>query len=375
MAEKDYYNILGIDRNASKEDIKKAWKRLAKKYHPDMNKSHDAAEKFKEISEAASVLGDEKKKAHYDQFGTAEPGFGAGGPGGADFSGFSSGDFGGFGDLDDIFESFFGGGFSRGRKRQSAKMHGSDLRFDMEITLEEAAFGVTKKIIIPKLVQCEKCNGSGAKSSADIAICDVCGGEGAEKRVRKTPFGLFQTTTTCHKCNGQGKMIRNSCRECDGTGVVNKNHKLDIKIPAGVDTGSRLRVSGEGEAGERGGASGDLYVVIHVAQHKIFERHGDDIYLEIPITFFQACMGDEVEVPTLKGKATLKIPPGTQTGTVFRMRGKGIESLHSYGTGNQNIKVDVEVPTKLSKRQKELLKEFDKESGKSKTIFEKLFGK
>jgi len=360
---KDYYQLLGLNRNASKEDIKKAWKRLAKQYHPDINKDSNASEKFKEINEAASVLADEKKKAHYDQFGTAEPG-----PQGQGFSG----DFSGFdfGNLDDIFESFFGGcGFAR---RRGGRSRGSDLRFDLAISLEEAAFGVTKKIVIPKLVSCKVCKGLGAASKDDMASCSVCGGSGVEKRVQRTPFGLFQSTTTCHKCHGQGNYITKACHECDGTGVNHEKKTLEVKIPAGVEDGSRLRMNGEGEAAERGGEPGDLYIMISVAEHKLFQRDGDDLYLDIPISFAQACIGDEVEIPTLKGKAVLKIPAGTQTGTIFRMKGKGITSLHGYGVGNQNVRVTVDVPTKISGKQKELLKEFDKEGGK-KSLLGKLF--
>ena len=360
MAKKEYYEILGIDKNATKEDIKKAYKKKAFKFHPDKapkEKHKEYEEKFKEINEAASILGDDQKRQHYDQFGTAEPGVG-GGAGG--FGGFDYSDFAGSGEMDlgDIFDSFFGGG-RRGRTRRGPQ-RGSDLQYGLEISLEEAAFGVDKNISIPRFEQCKKCDGTGAKSSSDIKVCETCQGSGVYKRAQRTPFGIFQTTSTCNKCHGAGKTITAHCPSCEGNGRVKKTRKIDISIPKGVDTDTRLRVSGEGEAGEKGGPSGDLYVLIRVAEHKIFKRDGDDIYLDIPISFSQACLGDEVEVPTLRGRIKMKIPSATQSNTIFRIKGKGIPSLRGFGSGDEFVKVVVDTPKKLTKKQKELLKEFDK---------------
>ena len=358
---KDYYKILGVDKNATKEDIKKSYKNLAKKYHPDLNKSPDAAEKFKEINEAAAVLADDEKRTQYDQYGTTADQFK--GFEGFDFSDFMS-DTGSSFDFDSIFESFFGGSPFSTRRRKRGPSRGSDLRYDLEITLEEAATGSTKHIIIPRLEPCSKCNGSGAESELDIVNCNECNGTGMQRRTQRTPFGLFSTTSTCGKCHGQGKYIKKECAVCDGTGVIKKTRKLEIKVPAGAEEGTNLRVAGEGEAGEKGAPSGDLYILMHIKEHEIFERHGDDVYVKVPIPFAVAALGGEVDVPTLEGKAKLKIPAGTQNNTIFRMKGRGIPFLHGYGKGNENVEVVIEVPEKLSKKQKELLKEFEKESGK-----------
>ena len=362
--EKDYYKILGVSKNATKEEIKAAYKKLAKQFHPDLNKSPDAAEKFKEINEAAAVLGDEQKKAQYDQFGTAGEQFA--GFQGFDFSDFMS-DIGGSGfDFDRIFEDFFSGS-QRTRRRQ----RGSDLRYDVEIELEDAAFGSTKTINVPRLEECGKCHGTGAEKPSDIAVCPECNGRGVATRTQRTPFGLFSTTTTCRKCRGQGKYIKNECPECDGNGVVRKTRKIEVKIPEGAVDGTNLRIQGEGEAG-RGMPSGDLYIVIHVNKHKIFERHGSNIYVKVPIPFTTAALGGEIEVPTLKGKASLKIPPATQSSTIFRMKGQGVPELHSHHVGDQNVEVEITVPEKLTKKQKQLLEEFEKEIG-NKGLFKGMF--
>ena len=366
---KDYYKILGVEKTATKEEVKKAYKNLAKQYHPDLNKSPDATEKFKEINEAAAVLADDEKRSQYDQFGTAAD-FGKG------FEGFDFSDFmssrAGF-DFDDIFESFFGGSNPFGARRRRGPRRGADLRYDMEITLEEAATGATKNIIVPRLESCSKCHGSGAESESDIVNCSDCNGSGVKRQTQRTPFGIFSTTATCGKCRGQGKYIKNECQICDGTGVVKKTRKLEIKIPAGAEEETNLRVAGEGEAGEKGTSPGDLYIVIHVKEHETFERHGDDIYVKVPMPFAIAALGGEIEVPTLDGKAKLKIPAGTQNNTIFRMKGKGIPYLHGSGVGNENVEVVIEVPEKLTKRQKELLQEFEKESKGKKGIFGKIF--
>ena len=372
---KDYYDILGVDRNASKDDIKKAYKKLAKKYHPDKHQDStdkkDAEEKFKEINEAAAVLGDEQKRTQFDQFGKSGPGFDF-----RDFGGFNN--FGADFDFGDIFDMFFGGGggFGRGRRRSH---RGSDLRFDIELDLEEVAEGVQKTIMLPRLEKCHECNGSGAKSSSDIVTCHTCQGSGRVTRSRRTPFGIFQTTTTCNECKGEGKIIKNPCKPCRGSGRVNKNSKIKINIPAGVEHGTRLRISGEGEAGVKGVAPGDLYVVVHVKEHEYFIRDGDDLYVDIPISFTQASLGDVVEVATLDGKTKLKIPSGTQTDTIFRLKNKGIPHLNGYGRGDQKIRVIVQVPKRLNKKQTTLLREFEKESGSDsnpvKSFFKNIFDK
>ncbi|MFH1641714.1 MAG: molecular chaperone DnaJ [Nanoarchaeota archaeon] len=358
---KDYYKILGIEKNATKEEVKKAYKILAKKYHPDISKEPDAAEKFKKINEAASVLADDEKRTQYDQHGDTYEKFSGG-------RGFDPSDFGfNFGgsndsmfDFGDIFDQFFGGG----NRRQSRERSGSHLRYDMEIALEEAAFGVKNTITVPRLEKCEKCDGSGAKSGSDIVECSSCGGAGAVRKTQRTPFGMFSTTSTCRKCRGEGKYVKEECYTCDGTGVVKKTRNIEVSVPAGAEEGTNLRIKGEGEAGEKGGAPGDLFIVLHVKEHDVFERRGDDIFIEIDIPFTTAAMGGEIEVPTLKGKAKLKIPAGTQSGTTFRMDNLGIPYLHDSGKGDELVQVEIDVPKRLSSRQKKILKDFEKESGK-----------
>jgi molecular chaperone DnaJ len=370
---KDYYKILGVNKNATKEEIKKAYKKLARKHHPDVNKDDGASEKFKEINEAAQVLGDDAKRQQYDQFGDADAFKQASG-----FRGFNASDFGfDFGnfasfDFGDIFDQFFGGGgpFGKGRRRQPSR--GADLRYDMEITLEEAAFGTEKEISIPRNEQCPECKGSGAKSSSDIVDCPDCNGSGMTRRTQRTPFGMFSTTTTCRKCHGEGKYIKEECLSCDGTGIVHKRRKLKVKIPQGAEEGTNLRITGEGEAGQRGASQGDLYIVLHMKEHKTFERKGDDIFITVNIPFTTAVLGGEIDVPTLKGKAKLKIPSGTQSGTVFKMNDLGIPFLHGQGKGDELIKIEIEVPKHLNSKQKKLLKEFEKMS-KKKGFIKKVF--
>ncbi len=380
---KDYYETLGVPRTASIDEIKKAYKKLAKKHHPDLNKSPDATEKFKEINAAASVLGDPKKREAYDRFGSTGEGFAAGG------EGFGFSDFGGFAgmgaenvDIDELFERFFGGssfggfglgGGSRSRRRQR---RGSDLVYELEVSLEEAATGVLKTVTIPRMEKCPECNGSGAATEDSIRECGECNGSGMVQRTQRIAFGTFMTTSTCSRCKGSGKVITNPCKACHSKGRVEKVRRIDVKIPAGVDSGHRLRVSGEGEAGEHGAQPGDLYLAIRVRPHRLFERRGNDIYAEIPISFATAAIGGEIEVPTLDGKATLKIPSGTQGNTVFRMAGKGLPDIDSHEKGAENIKVIIAVPEKLSRRQHELLKEFETEeekSGSGKGFFGRVF--
>ena len=361
---KDYYKILEVSKDASKEDIKKAYKKLAKKYHPDLNKEEGSTEKFKELNEAAAVLSDDTKRAQYDQFGTAEPGAGFSSQG-FDFSNFGQGNF----DFGDIFDQLFGGSGRRGRRQPQ---RGNDLLYELEIELEDAAFGATKSISIPRLEKCSHCDGTGAEHKSDIVKCPDCDGSGYVRQERRTPFGYFSTTSPCRKCQASGEFIKKECSECDGTGLVRKTRKIDVDIPKGIEDGLKLRITGEGEAGEKGATTGNLYVEIHIRDHKIFERHEDDLYIEIPISFVQASLGSEIEIPTLEGKAKLKIPAGTQTNTLFRMSGKGIPHLRGSGKGDEMIKVIVHTPEKLNKKQKDLLKDFEK-SFKGKGLFKNIF--
>ncbi len=354
---KDYYDILGVDKNASKDEVKKAYKRLAKKYHPDLNKEQGAEEKFKEINEAAAVLGDDKRRAQYDRFGTEANQFNG-------FQGFDFSDFSGFQsfDFDDIFDTFFGGNPFFGGRRGRRNQRGSDLRYNMEITLEEAASGAKKEVIIPRMEVCTKCDGSGADSKSDIVTCDTCHGTGYVKRTARTPFGMFSTTSPCDVCNGRGTVIKKKCTLCKGTGRIEKQRKIKITVPAGVESGSTLRLAGEGEAGKNGAQTGDLYIQINIAEHGLFDRKGSDLYIQLPISFVQAVLGDEIEVPNIDGKSRMTIPQGTQTNTVFRLRGKGIKRLNSFGQGDEYVTVVVQTPTKLSRKQKELLMEYARQS-------------
>jgi molecular chaperone DnaJ len=353
---KDYYTILGVEKSATKEEIKKAYKKLAKKYHPDLNKEADAEKKFKEINEAAAVLGDDEKRQRFDQFGTADfTGFGGQG---FDSSQFARGGNFSF-DFGDIFDQFFGGS----QQRRRGPSRGPDLIYPLEMSLEEVAFGGEKEILVPRKETCSKCKGSGAKSKNDIETCKGCHGRGTATHTRRTPFGLFQTTGSCRDCGGQGKVIKEYCEICDGEGLIKKNRKIKVDIPKGIATGNKLRISGEGEAGPQGGQRGDLYVAINVLEHDVYERQHEDVYLEIPIGFVKAVFGGESEVPTLYGKVKMKIPAGTQTHTIFNLRGKGLPSLQGFGKGDQKVRVIVQTPKTLSKKQKEILENFAKEGG------------
>ncbi len=373
MAEKDFYKILGVDKNASKEEIKKAYKKLAKKYHPDLNKDNpDAEAKFKEVNEAASVLGDDKKRQQYDQFGSegmkyGGAGAGAGGFGGSDgfnFSGSSSFDF------DSIFDSFFGGGFGGGRPRRRAVRRGNDLQYTLTINLEDVATGVEKKIKIKKKDTCSKCKGLGGTG---VKTCPTCQGTGYVTSVKRTPFGAFQTQTTCSTCQGRGETVEHECSQCHGKGWEYHEKTVKITIPEGVEDGMRLRLPGEGEAGGPGAEMGDLYILVRVKPHKYFERDGMDIHLEVPISYSQAVFGDSIIVPTLTGEAKLKISSGTQSETILRMKGEGLPHYRRYGTGDQYVHIRVDVPTKLTKKQKDLLKDYDASFKKKTPLYEKLF--
>ena len=360
MAKKDYYEILGVSRDATKDEIKRAYRKLSKKYHPDINKEPGADEKFKEISEAYEVLSDDQKRAQYDQFGHAGPGqnFGGFGDFGSGFGDFADSAFGGF---EDIFDTFFGGG--RRRRDPNAPRQGADLHYTMTISFEDAVFGKETEIEIPREEQCSTCNGSGAKTGTQPETCPHCHGTGQISTEQNTPFGRIINRRTGHTCTGPGQFIREKCTVCRGTGKEKKRKKIRIKIPAGIDDGQQLRVAGQGEPGINGGPSGDLYISFIVEEHEFFERDGKDIYCEIPITFPQAALGDEIEVPTLYGKVKFKIPPGTQSHTKFRLKGKGVKDVRGGGIGDQHVIVKIVTPTKLTEKQKQLLREFAELSG------------
>ncbi len=357
-SKRDFYEVLGVDRNASAEEIKKAYRKLAKQYHPDVNSGDKGLEsKFKEVNEAYEVLSDTEKKSRYDQFGHAgvDPnGFGGGGAG--------FGDFGGFGD---IFESFFGGssGFGRSGKTRSGPQKGADLKYAIEINFEDAAFGLEKEIAISRTENCKTCEGTGSKPGTSPETCKQCKGSGQIQYKQNTPFGQFVNVKTCDACHGEGKIISNPCTTCNGKGKIKKQVKIKLNIPAGIDDGQTISLRGEGEPGAKGGPSGDLYVTIRVKPHAIFKRQGTDVILDFPITFVQAALGAEIEVPTLDGKVRYSIPEGTQTGSVFRLKNKGIPFLRGNGRGDQYIKVELEVPKKLNEKQKAILKEFAEASG------------
>lgn len=342
MAKRDYYEILEIQKGASADEIKKAYRKLAKKYHPDVNKDDNAEAKFKEINEAYEVLSDSQKKATYDQFGHAGMDGAQGGFGGQDFSGF-----GGF---EDIFGSFFGGGRTRAN---TGPMQGNDRYMRMRIGFMEAIFGKTEEVSLEVDEQCSECLGSGAKSKEDLHTCSTCHGTGRILTQQRTVFGTVQSESVCPSCHGSGKTIKNKCSRCHGSGYEHKRVKLDIKVPAGIQSGQQIRVSGKGEKGLRGGPNGDLYIEVFVENHPHFKRTGNDIHIEIPISSVDATLGVDVDVPTVHGDVSLKIPSGTQSGTKFRLKGKGVQPIH--GTiGDQYVEVSVEIPKKLSKQEKEL---------------------
>ncbi|AEK59151.1 MULTISPECIES: molecular chaperone DnaJ [Acidithiobacillus] len=351
MASRDYYEVLEVSRTADDGEIKKSYRRLAMRYHPDRNPGDSQAEeRFKEISEAYEVLSDPQKRQAYDRFGHAGvqggggPGFGAGG-----FAG------GGFGDIfGDLFEQAFGRGFG-GRDPG----RGADLRYELELSLEEAAQGKTVTISIPSSSVCESCGGSGAKAGSSTVECRTCGGRGQVRMVQ----GFFSVTRPCPDCGGSGRIIKEPCPQCNGHGRVRKTRSIEVKIPAGVDTGDRIRLAGEGEAGERGAPSGDLFIEIRVRPHPLFERDGDDLHCVVPVSFTTLALGGELEIPTLTGRARIQVNPGTQSGAVFRLRGKGVQGVRSKLTGDLHCRLQVEIPVHLSARQRELLQEFANERG------------
>jgi len=351
MEDKDYFRILGVSRDASEEEIKKSYRKIAMLYHPDRNPGNkEAEEKFKLASEAYEVLRDPEKREIYDRYGIE-------GLKGTGFTGFTGFDdiFSAFGD---IFEDFFG--FGSPYKRRTRARQGADLRYDLKISFYEAAFGIETEIDIPKNATCEECNGTGAKPGTYPTQCPNCKGTGQVTRSQ----GFFTISTTCSQCHGDGKFIPHPCKECRGAGKVRKNNKIQIKIPPGVDMGSKLRIRGEGEPGERGGPSGDLFIFIYVEPHDFFLREGDEIVCQIPISFPQAALGAEMEIPTLNGKKTISIPKGTESGEIFRIKGEGFPKLKGYGRGDQLVQVIVKTPKNLTKRQEEILREFEEASGR-----------
>lgn len=366
MADKrDFYEVLGVSKSASDDEIKKAYRKLAKKYHPDLNPGDKTAEKnFKEVNEAYTILSDKEKKSRYDQFGHAgvDPNYGGG-----------DGGFGGFGgfDMGDIFGDFFGGGFSSRSQSRNAR-RGSNVTAQVSISFEEAAFGCEKEISLYRIEHCPDCNGTGAKNPDDVTTCTVCGGSGQVRTTQRTILGNMQTMSTCTACGGRGKVVKDPCNKCAGKGKIKKGRKIKVKIPAGIDDGQTISLAGQGNVGDSGAPNGDLYVSVTVKPSDKFKRNGFDVTYELKISFAEAALGAKVEVPTIDGNVKYEIPEGTQPGTVFRFKGKGIPYLKRSGRGDQYIMVNIEVPKHLSPKQKELLREFaGMPKTKGKGIFDK----
>lgn len=371
MAGKDYYEVLGVDRSATDAQIKSAFRKLAIKYHPDKNQGDKEAEKkFQEINEAYQVLSDPQKKANYDQFGTADFNGAGGFDGGFDFSGM-----GGFGD---IFDTIFGGGGGSSSRRRNGPVQGNDIEYNLSLTFEEAIFGCKKEISITRSENCEECKGSGAEPGTTPHTCPQCNGSGQVRVQRQTPLGNFVSTTTCDKCGGKGKIIEKPCNTCRGKGNVRKNRKITVNVPAGVDTGNVMPLRGQGEHGKNGGPAGDLYIRIRVAPSKQFVRKGNDIYVDMHISMGKAALGTEIKVATVDGDVTYSVPEGTQSGTLFRLKGKGVPRVNSGGRGDQYVKVIVDIPKTLNEKQKEALRSFmeacGEETGKTEGKHKKGFG-
>ena len=375
MAEqkRDYYEVLGVSRGASEDEIKKAYKKMARKYHPDLNPGDKTAEeKFKEVNEAYEVLSDADKKARYDQYGHAgvDPNFGAGGFGGGFDGSFD------FGDLGDIFGSFFGGGFGGGRRTNpNAPQRGESIRMSIAISFEEAAFGCEKAVTVDRMETCDTCHGNGCAPGTTPEVCPDCHGTGTVQVRRQTPMGVFATSSPCTRCGGKGRIIHQPCKDCRGTGTVRKRKTIQASIPAGIDNGQTISIRGQGHAGKNGGPAGDLLITITVRPHELFRREGTSVLCEAPITFTQAVLGAELEIPTIDGKVKYTLPEGTQSGTTFRLKGKGIPSLNGRGRGDQYVSVYIETPRNLNKEQKEALKKFAETMGESNYEEQKKFFK
>ena len=375
MAEqkRDYYEVLGVSRGASEDEIKKAYKKMARKYHPDLNPGDKTAEeKFKEVNEAYEVLSDADKKARYDQYGHAgvDPNFGAGGFGGGFDGSFD------FGDLGDIFGSFFGGGFGGGRRTNpNAPQRGESIRLALTISFEEAAFGCEKEVSVDRYETCASCHGSGCADGTSPEVCPDCHGSGTVQVRRQTPMGVFATSSPCPKCGGKGRIIHQPCKDCRGSGMVRKKKTIQASIPAGIDNGQTISIRGQGNAGKNGGPAGDLLITITVRPHEMFRREGTSVLCEAPITFTQAVLGAELEIPTIDGKVKYTLPEGTQSGTTFRLKGKGIPSINGRGRGDQYVTVYIETPKNLNKEQKEALKKFAETMGESNYEEQKKFFK
>ena len=369
MEKRDYYEVLGVDKTASDDEIKKAYRTLAKKYHPDLNGGDKECEvKFKEVNEAYETLSDPQKRARYDQFGHEDPRAGAGG-GYGDFTG-------GFSGFDDIFSSFFGGGFG-GAQRARGPERGNDLRYDLTITFEEAAFGCEKEITVNRDEKCEECDGTGARKGTQPTQCPTCHGTGQVQSFINTPIGRVSNVRVCDACHGQGTIINDPCPKCSGRGTVRRTRKITVKIPAGIDNGMQIPLRRQGEPGLRGGENGDLYIFVSVKPHKLFTRENYDLYCDVTVSFTQATLGGEIDVPTLGGMIKHNLAEGTQPGTVVRLRGQGIQNLRGAGKGDLYIKINVEIPRKLNDKQKELLRQFDetltgKEYEGRKSFFERV---
>lgn len=375
MAEqkRDYYEVLGVSRGASEDEIKKAYKKMARKYHPDLNPGDKTAEeKFKEVNEAYEVLSDADKKARYDQYGHAgvDPNFGAGGFGGGFDGSFD------FGDLGDIFGSFFGGGFGGGRRTNpNAPQRGESIRMSIAISFEEAAFGCEKAVTVERYETCDTCHGNGCAPGTSPEVCPDCHGTGTVQVRRQTPMGVFATSSPCPKCGGKGRIIHQPCKDCRGSGMVRKKKTIQASIPAGIDNGQTISIRGQGNAGKNGGPAGDLLITITVRPHELFRREGTSVLCEAPITFTQAVLGAELEIPTIDGKVKYTLPEGTQSGTTFRLKGKGIPSINGRGRGEQYVTVYIETPKNLNKEQKEALKKFAETMGESNYEEQKKFFK
>lgn len=372
MDKRDYYEVLGVAKTATDDEIKKAYRTLAKKYHPDLNGGDkDCEAKFKEVNEAYEVLSDPQKRARYDQFGHEDPRAGGAGGGYGDFTGGFGGGF------DDIFSAFFGGGFGGGGQRARGPQRGDDLRYDLTITFEEAAFGCEKEISVTRDENCEECGGTGARKGTQPTQCPTCHGTGQVQSFVNTPIGRVSNVRVCEACYGQGTIINDPCPKCSGRGRVRRNRKITIKIPAGIDNGMQIPLRKQGEPGLRGGENGDLYIFVTVKPHKLFTRENYDLYCDVTVSFTQAALGGEIDVPTLNGMIKHNLPEGTQPGTVIRLRGQGIQNLRGAGKGDLYIKVNVEIPRKLTDKQKELLMQFDetltgKEYEAKKSFFERV---